>query len=247
MAPFTDHVSTSFNKLLASLPAHDMDALRSCLVRVPLVRDQMLAEHGQPVDHAFFIERGVVSVISEPVDGEDGIQVAMIGREGMARLGQRPAARDGCQPGAVRCLRPLRAFVDGPGHADRRLQRSAQHCRTVRAMAGDDARAGRRQRSAGDARGAVGDAGDAPLWRHRGGGGVAAGRVDPHRARALRRARPARAAERGAGRCGDTAVDLGPRHRGPDGALGGARRRSSVPRRRCSKPCGRSRRTRCWS
>ena len=83
MAPFSDHVSVSSNKLLASLPAHDMEQLRPCLVRVPLVRDQMLADHGQPVDHAFFIERGVVSVISEPVDGEDGIQVAMIGREGM--------------------------------------------------------------------------------------------------------------------------------------------------------------------
>ena len=97
MAPFTDHVSTSFNKLLASLPAHDMDALRSCLVRVPLVRDQMLAEHGQPVDHAFFIERGVVSVISEPVDGEDGIQVAMIGREGMVGdLAQVDARHSAC-------------------------------------------------------------------------------------------------------------------------------------------------------
>ena len=83
MPAFPDQASTSFNKLLASLPAQDMELLRSCLVRVPLVRDQMLAEHGQPVDHAFFIERGVVSVISEPVDGEDGIQVAMIGREGM--------------------------------------------------------------------------------------------------------------------------------------------------------------------
>lgn len=83
MAPFNDHASASFNKLLASLPPHEMEVLRPCLVRVPLVRDQMLAEHGQPVDHAFFIERGVVSVISEPVDGEDGIQVAMIGREGM--------------------------------------------------------------------------------------------------------------------------------------------------------------------
>ncbi len=83
MVSFNDHASTSFNKLLASLPAHEMELLRPYLVRVPLVRDQMLAEHGQPVDHAFFIERGVVSVISEPVDDEDGIQVAMIGREGM--------------------------------------------------------------------------------------------------------------------------------------------------------------------
>ena len=71
------------NALLASMPSSELDQLRSSLVRVPLVRDQVLAEHGQPIDHAFFIERGVVSVISEPMDGEDGIQVAVIGREGM--------------------------------------------------------------------------------------------------------------------------------------------------------------------
>lgn len=83
MAHATDQNTALLNGLLASLPPLELSQLRASLVRVPLVRDQVLAEHGQPIDHAFFIESGVVSVISEPMDGEDGIQVAVIGREGM--------------------------------------------------------------------------------------------------------------------------------------------------------------------
>ncbi len=71
------------NKLLASVPAAEVEPFRGLFVRVPLVRDQVLADLGQPVDHAYFIERGVVSIVSENADGEDGIQVAMIGREGV--------------------------------------------------------------------------------------------------------------------------------------------------------------------
>ena len=75
--------SAPLNRLLASLPAREFDQFRASLVRVSLVRGQVLAEHGQPIDHAYFIEHGVVSVLSEPTDEEQGIQVAMIGREGM--------------------------------------------------------------------------------------------------------------------------------------------------------------------
>ena len=83
MAFIAPQTSAPRNRLLASLPARDLDQLRACLVRVPLVRDQLLADHGHPIDYAYFIEHGVVSVVSEPMDGEDGVQVAMIGREGM--------------------------------------------------------------------------------------------------------------------------------------------------------------------
>lgn len=71
------------NTLLTSLPPGELEQLRASLVRVPLVRDQVLAQHGHAMDYAYFIESGVVSIVSEPTDGEDGIQVAMIGREGM--------------------------------------------------------------------------------------------------------------------------------------------------------------------
>ncbi len=83
MALVANHFSTPLNSLLASLPAHEFDQFKACLVRVSLVRDQVLAEQGQPVDHAYFIEHGVVSVISDSTDGDGGIQVAMVGREGV--------------------------------------------------------------------------------------------------------------------------------------------------------------------
>ncbi len=83
MALSANNVSTPLNRLLASLPAHEYDQFKASLVRVSLVRDQVLVENGQPVEHAYFIEHGVVSVTSDAMDGEGGIQVAMIGREGM--------------------------------------------------------------------------------------------------------------------------------------------------------------------
>ena len=83
MAFATDHSPAPLNALLASLSSRDLDQFRACLFRVPLARDQVLAQHDQPIDHAFFIESGVVSVVSQPMHGEDGVQVAMIGREGM--------------------------------------------------------------------------------------------------------------------------------------------------------------------
>jgi len=71
--------------LLASLPAGELDELKARLTPVLLVRGQVLAECGEPVDHAYFIESGVMSVISAPTDQgrDDGVQVAMIGQEGM--------------------------------------------------------------------------------------------------------------------------------------------------------------------
>lgn len=96
MALVANNVSTPLNRLLALLPAHEYDQFKSCLVRVSLVRDQVLVEHGQPVEHAYFIEHGVVSVTSDAMDGEGGIQVAMIGREGMVGDVSMMNARAAC-------------------------------------------------------------------------------------------------------------------------------------------------------
>ena len=71
------------NRLLASLPSCDLAAFRSCFVRVPLVCGQVLSDHGFAVDYAYFIEHGVVSIVSAPEADESGVQVAMIGREGL--------------------------------------------------------------------------------------------------------------------------------------------------------------------
>ncbi len=83
--PLNGSLASPLNGLLTSLPAGELDELKARLVPVSLVRGQVLAECGQPVNHAYFIERGVMSVVSAPTDQgwDDGVQVAMIGQEGM--------------------------------------------------------------------------------------------------------------------------------------------------------------------
>jgi CRP-like cAMP-binding protein len=79
-SPFTLPMT---NRLLASLPQVELNTLRPHLTRVRLIAKQVLIESGRPPEHVFFIEEGLVSIVAETVQGEHGVQVAMIGREGM--------------------------------------------------------------------------------------------------------------------------------------------------------------------
>lgn len=88
------------NRLLAALPQSEWDMLRPHLTRVRLVPGQVVIERGQATEHVFFIEEGFTLLMADA--GEDatrdshGVQVAMIGREGMvgglALLGPDAAA-----------------------------------------------------------------------------------------------------------------------------------------------------------
>jgi CRP-like cAMP-binding protein len=71
------------NRLLASLPQVELDTLTPHLTRVRLIAKQVLIEPGRPPEHVFFIEEGLTSIVAETAEGEPGVQVAMIGREGM--------------------------------------------------------------------------------------------------------------------------------------------------------------------
>lgn len=66
------------NQILAALPEAELQQLRPHLTPVRVVPRQVLIDHGQKTEHAFFIEEGIVSVIDE-----DGTQVAMVGSEGL--------------------------------------------------------------------------------------------------------------------------------------------------------------------
>ena len=81
LAPFGSAAMT--NHLLASLPSAELDQLRPYWTRVRLVQGQRLIERGQLTPHVFFIEDGVASLVAELDDNLPGVQVAMIGREGM--------------------------------------------------------------------------------------------------------------------------------------------------------------------
>ena len=79
-SPFTFPMA---NRLLASLPQVELNTLRPHLTRARLVAKQVLIERGRPSEHAFFIDEGLASIVAETEQGEHGVQVAMIGREGM--------------------------------------------------------------------------------------------------------------------------------------------------------------------
>lgn len=73
---------------------------------VELRLSEVLTESGKPARHVYFPTRGFISLIT-PVDGSPGVEVGMVGREGMLgaqlSLGVRTA--------------PWRAVVQGPGGA----------------------------------------------------------------------------------------------------------------------------------
>jgi CRP-like cAMP-binding protein len=71
------------NTILAALPQEEIGKLRPYMTRMRLVPHQRLIESGQATEHVFFIEEGIASLVAEPEDGSPGVQVAMIGREGM--------------------------------------------------------------------------------------------------------------------------------------------------------------------
>jgi CRP-like cAMP-binding protein len=71
------------NDILAQLSVEIFSDLRPFLTRVRLVRGQVLIEPGHDVEHIFFIEDGMVSLVAEPTANRASMQVAMIGREGI--------------------------------------------------------------------------------------------------------------------------------------------------------------------
>ena len=71
------------NYLLASMPQSEEALLRPYLSRVRLVSKQILVEPGRAAEHVYFIEDGLALLIAETRPRRPGVQVAMIGREGM--------------------------------------------------------------------------------------------------------------------------------------------------------------------
>jgi CRP-like cAMP-binding protein len=71
------------NRLLRALPVRDLKRLMPHLEHIPCRREQVLLEADGPLDHVFFPDSGVVSVMAVYSDGGT-IEMATIGREGCA-------------------------------------------------------------------------------------------------------------------------------------------------------------------
>jgi len=71
------------NILLSALSAHDFELLKPHLTRVPLIREQMLVVPNEPIEHVYFPEGGIVSIVS--VMANSGrTEAGIFGREGVS-------------------------------------------------------------------------------------------------------------------------------------------------------------------
>jgi CRP-like cAMP-binding protein len=92
------------NRVLASLPATEMGRLAPHLSPVTLKMNRTLHESGQMVDHVYFLEQGVCSVVVS-MEGGHTVEVGITGRDGFVGL----AAMLGTGSS------PNRAFMQIPG------------------------------------------------------------------------------------------------------------------------------------
>lgn len=73
------------NFILAALPDDEYDRLRERLELVEIEQKQVIYEADQSIGHAYFPTTAVLSMVSQN-GGENAVEVATIGREGMAGL-----------------------------------------------------------------------------------------------------------------------------------------------------------------
>jgi CRP-like cAMP-binding protein len=96
------------NRLLLALPSRDLKRLMPELEQISCRRGQVLMDADGPLDHVFFPDSGVVSVVAVYLDGSI-IEMATIGREGCTDV----QAVFGAKTSSVRLL------VQIPGKATR--------------------------------------------------------------------------------------------------------------------------------
>src|SRR3954463_6683468 len=70
------------NRLLAALSPADFSLLEPQLEPVPLPVRTCLAEPNRPIEHVYFLEQGIASVVASTSQGRR-IEVGIIGREGL--------------------------------------------------------------------------------------------------------------------------------------------------------------------
>jgi CRP-like cAMP-binding protein len=69
------------NRMLAALPGRDLQSLQPHIEAAPLARGSVLFEVGEPLTHVYFVETGVVSLLTAS-ENRATVGVALVGREG---------------------------------------------------------------------------------------------------------------------------------------------------------------------
>jgi CRP-like cAMP-binding protein len=73
------------NRLLRRLSPDDLGLFEARLERVEMTSHQPLEDANQPIEHAFFLERGMASVVAVG-DGDRRVEVGVVGWEGVTAL-----------------------------------------------------------------------------------------------------------------------------------------------------------------
>ena len=81
----TDDTGRDRNFILAAVPDKEYAQMRDRLEPVELGIKDMIYQADEPIGHVYFPTTAVLSMIAQ-VDGQAGVEVATIGREGMAGL-----------------------------------------------------------------------------------------------------------------------------------------------------------------
>jgi len=107
--------ATTSNRLLASLPHRNLEHLLANCESVDLIFADVLCLPGDRIRHVYFPTESFISLVA-PVDGYAGLEVGMIGSEGMFGVGLLLGVD----------ISPMHALVQGPGPA---LRMTARHFR----------------------------------------------------------------------------------------------------------------------
>ena len=121
------------NRILAALPKAEYARLAPALERVALEMKQVLFDIDRPIEHVYFPEDCVISIVRIMADGS-AVETATVGREGMIGLpvflgGYRTAAQAFCQvPGEAHRMKSgvLRREVTRGGRLPALLGRYTQ-------------------------------------------------------------------------------------------------------------------------